>query len=328
MRGVVSAGMVTALDDLGLQQAFDVVYGSSAGACAAAYFLAGQARDGARLYYEAVNNRRFINLMRGLKRQAIVDLDLLFGEILPRQVPVNFEAIRQTGVELVVLASHVDGPHGEQGTVESVRFSQFDDAADLLGALHASSRMPILGGAPFTYRGMRYWDAAVIQPIPFYAALDDDCTHIMVLLTLPRDIRPGRLGLLDRLLVVPRVANASPSLATMYRTRSDRYRETCHMILSRAALRDGPPYVEGVAAAPATPNISRTETRAPLLRAAARAGGDAVLAAFGRHDIRMNEHLRPVNAHGHLASIRLDGATPYHDHDRERDHISRGEESA
>ena len=31
----------------------------------------------------------------------------------------------------------------------------------------------------------------------------------------------------------------------MYRTRSDRYRETCHMIFERSARRTGPPYVEG-----------------------------------------------------------------------------------
>lgn len=319
MRGVVSGGMVAALDALGLQQSFDVVYGSSAGACAAAYFLAGQAREGARLYYESVNNRRFINVLRGLRRRAIVDLDLLFGEILPKQVPINFEAIRQTGVDLVVLASHVDGTNAKHETVEAVRFSQFDDADDLLGALHASSRMPVLGGAPFTYRGMRYWDAAVIQPIPFYAALEDGCTHILVLLTLPRDIRPGRLGLLDRLLVAPRVATASPSLAMMYRTRSDRYRETCRMILSHSALRDGPPYVEGVAAAPSTPVIGRTEVRAERLKAAARAGGDAVLTSFGRGDARLNEQLLPVDGYGRPVSVRLAGTA---------DEAPRGRESA
>jgi hypothetical protein len=172
---------------------------------------------------------------------------------------------------------------------------------------------------------MRYWDAAVIQPIPFYAALEDDCTHILVLLTLPRDVLPGRLGLLDRLLVVPRVANASPSLAMMYRTRSDRYRETCHTILSRSALRDGPPYVEGIAAAPSTPTIGRTEMHAARLRAAARAGGDAVLASFGRNDARLNEQLLPVNAHGHPVVVRLGGAGPYHD---VRGHGVRGAESA
>jgi predicted patatin/cPLA2 family phospholipase len=304
MRGVVSGGMVTGLEALGLRDSFDVVYGSSAGACAGAYFLAGQARHGARLYFEAVNNRRFINPLRGFQRRAIVDLDFLFDQVLPDRLPLDFGAVQRSGVELVILASHVDGENGAEGHVEAVRFTSFDDVDDLMGALHASSRMPVVGGAPFTYRGMRYWDAAITQPVPIHAALADDCTHILVLLTLPRDTRPGRLGLLDRLLVAPQVATASPSLARMYRSRSDRYRETCHLIFTRSTSREGPPYVEGIAADASTPVIGRTEIRTARLMAAARAGGHAVLSAFGRGDARLDEQLVAVNARGSRIDVR------------------------
>ena len=51
MRGVVSAGMVTALEYLGLLRVFDAVYGSSAGAFNGAFFLAGQAAFGTTIYY-------------------------------------------------------------------------------------------------------------------------------------------------------------------------------------------------------------------------------------------------------------------------------------
>ncbi len=305
MRGVVSGGMVTGLEALGLRDAFDVVYGSSAGACAGAYFLAGQARSGARLYYEAVNNRQFIDVFRGLQGRAIVDLDFLFDEVLRRQLPLDFEAVQRSGVELVVLASHVDGQNGAEEHVEAVRFSDFEDVHDLMGALHASSRMPVVGGAPFTYRGMRYWDAAITQPIPIHAAFADGCTHVLVLLTLPRDTRPGKIGLLDRLLVAPRVATASPSLARMYTTRSDRYREACHLIFTRSVSRKGPPYVAGIYADATSPVIGRTEVRTARLTAAARAGGQAVLAAFNRPDARLNEQLVTVDVLANRVDVRL-----------------------
>jgi len=307
MRGVVSGGMVAALEALGLRQAFDVVYGASAGACAGAYFLAGQARAGARLYYEVVNTRRFINLLRGFQRRAIVDLDYLFDEVLSRRLPLDFAEIERSGVELVLLASHVDGQASASGSpqVEAVRLAGFQDVDDLLGALHASSRLPVIGGEPFAYRGLRYWDAAITQPIPIHAALADGCTHVLVLLTLPRDTRPGRLGLLDRLLVAPRVAATSPSLAWVYRTRSDRYRETCQLIFEGTQSREGPPFVDGIAADAATPVIGRTEIRAQRLVAAARAGGDAILAAFGRSDARLNAHLLAENVQGHVVDVRI-----------------------
>jgi len=56
MRGVVGAGMVTGLEELGLTRAFDAVYGSSAGAICGAYFLASQAAIGASIYSENINN--------------------------------------------------------------------------------------------------------------------------------------------------------------------------------------------------------------------------------------------------------------------------------
>lgn len=310
MRGVVSGGMVTGLEALGLREAFDVVYGASAGACAGAYFLAGQAQRGARLYYEAVNNRQFIDVFRGFQRRAIVDLDFLFDDVLRQRLPLDFEAVRRSGVELVVLASHVDGLNSPDEHVEAVRLSNFEDADDLMGALHASCRMPVVGGAPFTYRGMRYWDAAITQPVPIHAAFADGCTHVLVLLTLPRDTRPGRLGLLDRLLVAPRVATASPSLAVMYRTRSDRYRETCQLIFARSTSRHGPPYVDGVYADAASPVIGRTEVRTARLVAAARAGGQAVLSAFGWPNARLNEQLVPVDARGNRIDVRLTAQRP------------------
>jgi predicted patatin/cPLA2 family phospholipase len=301
--------MATGLEALGLRDAFDVVYGSSAGACAGAYFLAGQARAGARLYYEAVNNRQFINPLRGLQRRAIVDLDFLFERVLQKQLPIDFGVFQQSGVNFVVLASHVDGPNGAEGHVEAVRLTGFDDVDDLMGALHASCRMPVVGGAPFTYRGMRYWDAAITQPVPIHAALADGCTHILVLLTLPRDTRPGKIGLLDRLLIAPQVATASPSLANAYRTRSDRYRETCQMIFARSTSREGPPYVEGIYADAASPVIGRTETRRDRLIAAAQAGGHAVLSAFGRGDVRLDRELMVTDGRGHRINVHLNGTS-------------------
>src|SRR6476659_5599828 len=74
MRGVVSAGMVSALEELGLVDSFDAVYGSSAGAINAAYFLAGQAAFGTTIYVEDINNSRFISLPRLFTGRPIVDL--------------------------------------------------------------------------------------------------------------------------------------------------------------------------------------------------------------------------------------------------------------
>src|SRR4029077_12182161 len=67
MRGVVSAGMVVALQRLGLIDVFDAVYGSSAGAMNGAYLLARQALFGTTIYYEDINNAQFVDFRRVLR---------------------------------------------------------------------------------------------------------------------------------------------------------------------------------------------------------------------------------------------------------------------
>ena len=54
---------------------FDHVYGTSAGAMNASYFITGQARLGIRIYYEDMNRRAVVNPWRFWK---ILDLDRLF----------------------------------------------------------------------------------------------------------------------------------------------------------------------------------------------------------------------------------------------------------
>ena len=60
MRGVVSAGMVSALEELGLVDSFDNVYGSSAGAINAAFFWPTR-RPSAHHYAEDISNSSFIS---------------------------------------------------------------------------------------------------------------------------------------------------------------------------------------------------------------------------------------------------------------------------
>ena len=55
---MVSAGMVSALEELGLGQAFDAVYGSSAAGAINAALLPGRTgADGTTIYFENLNNQ-------------------------------------------------------------------------------------------------------------------------------------------------------------------------------------------------------------------------------------------------------------------------------
>jgi len=254
MRGAVSAGGLQALHDLGLRTAFDAVYGSSAGAINATYFLSGQ-RDGVDVYARHIANERFCDLRRLVKRRGgggaaaaasssslssseeglaadgapppsstttpsagpaapALDLDFLLNEVMASPGgahPLDWGAVLASPVPLKVVASCVD-------TLQPVVLEDFADPADLAACLRASANVPEVAGGPVEHRGRRLVDAAVFEPVPFRAAINDGATHVLTLCTRgPPSGRVARLvdGVLSR--VVKRAVMSPPYMRPVWR---------------------------------------------------------------------------------------------------------------
>jgi predicted patatin/cPLA2 family phospholipase len=269
MRGVVSAGMVAGLEVLGLTRAFDAVFGSSAGALNGAYFLAGQAAFGATIYTEDINNRAFINLGRPLRGRSIVDLDYLIDDVAVNRKTLDVGRVLASPTPLYVLATDVD-------TGAATVLRDFAEPRSLFDALHAGARMPIIAGGPVAYRGRRYLDASLSEPIPVVSAESCGFTHIMTLLTRPTE-RERQLSWFDRLYVLPRLRALSPELARRYENRFGPYAA----VLAQLAAGRGPSgRAVAVTVRPDGKAISKLERRAPVLAAGAARGREAVLALF------------------------------------------------
>ena len=220
MRGVVSGGMVLALQQLGLVHAFDAVYGSSAGAMNGAYMLAGQAPFGTTIYYEDINNRNFIDFGRPLHGRSIVDLDYLVDDVMIRRKRLDVEAVLRSPVPLHMLATHVSS--GERHV-----FSSWKDRDDFMHGLRAGASMPVVAGPPYAYRDTHYWDAVMTEAIPVRTAEASGFSHIVALLTRPRGHGGPRISLVDRLVVLPRIRGVSPELADRYQARGRDTRSWC-----------------------------------------------------------------------------------------------------
>jgi predicted patatin/cPLA2 family phospholipase len=265
MRGAVSAGGLQALHDAGLARCFDAVYGSSAGAINATYFLSGQ-RDGVDVYARHIANERFCDLRRLVKRRGAstastasadelsggasssssstsssdsdgaagvastmtasdprtsepalpppaLDLNFLLKEVMDPggAHPLDWDAVVHSPVPLKVVASCVD-------TLQPVVLENFTDAADLAACLRASANVPEVAGGPVQHRGRRLVDAAVFEPVPFRAAINDGATHVLTLCTRgPPAGRVARLvdGVVSR--VVKRAVMSPPYMKPVWR---------------------------------------------------------------------------------------------------------------
>jgi predicted patatin/cPLA2 family phospholipase len=103
MRGMFSAGVL----DVFLEQRFDpfdMVLGTSAGACNLASHVAGQHGRNVRCYSQLMIRREFLDLRRAFSRRHVLDLDWLWDE-LARVEPLDVDAIVASGKELVVVAT-------------------------------------------------------------------------------------------------------------------------------------------------------------------------------------------------------------------------------
>jgi predicted patatin/cPLA2 family phospholipase len=270
MRGVISAGMVWALEDLGFTSAFDAVYGASAGAINAAYFLAGQAGVGTTIYFEDINNRSFIDLSRALRGRPIVNLGFLLDDVARNRKRLDTTRVLASATPLTVLATDVDS-HA------AVAFRGFSSPEQLFGALRAGATMPVVAGAPCRFDGRRLLDASLSEPIPLPTAEAGGHTHIVVLLTRSGAMQE-RPSAFDRYFVGPRLRRISPDLATRYLTRSGPYKTIVEAIEAGNGV-SGHASVTGVRVEGL--RVSKLECRHDVLSRAARQGYAAAMALFG-----------------------------------------------
>ncbi len=228
MRGVVSAGMTAAIEQLGLRDAFDEVHGASAGAFNAAFLLAGQAAYLTALYPHGFGDPSFVNLRDTLlRRRPIFDMDYVVGEVWRHQRPLRTDAILATGIALHCTATDVD-------SATIVDLTDLRDGEDIRCAMRASGRLPWLAGPPVQFRGRRWLDATLAEAIPIHAARTT-ATDMLVLQTRPHGVQHTPLSSLVARLTDGYLSRLNPALVELRERRSERYDQLSGELATRAA---------------------------------------------------------------------------------------------
>ena len=212
MRGAVSLGMCLVLEAAGLMPAFDRVYGCSSGAVTGCFAAAGQASEWATSFEDCAS-RQFIDPRRALRGRPVLDLDFLFEKVIARR-----QTLSETGL--------AEGPDLRAVAVSATRaelcvLRDFESAADALAAVRASCAIPVLTGAPPSYRGEPMVDGGLLESIPYRTALREGATHVLVLRSRAAGYRASREGRL----VEPMLARTHPALVPLLHSCSGRYND-------------------------------------------------------------------------------------------------------
>lgn len=189
MRAATSGGMALAIGNLHLINrahekngggwAFDAVYGASAGAAAGAYLLSRQA-EAISIFWEDINNTRFINHRRlfNLKEGIpMVDIPYLTHKIMKEGAKaLKWEEIVDSPIPLHVFVTNAKD-------CTTIDFHDFKTQEDLLDALHWSCRIPVFAGLPVKVdKDHWYTDGGVnVSGFCLDEAIADGCTHVLIL---------------------------------------------------------------------------------------------------------------------------------------------------
>jgi predicted patatin/cPLA2 family phospholipase len=289
-RATYSSGMVLALEELGLMRCFDAVYGSSAGALAGSWLIAGQAAHCCAGWWRPGLMTRVTDPKRGLRGRPVVDVEYLIHTAGETIVPLDWQAAVDSPVPLHPVATDV-----ETGAAVDLH-DTIVDKASLQRALRASANVPLLAGAPIEVDGRRLIDAAVAEPIPFHTALDQGATHVLVLRTRRADQEAIDATRLERALVARLGAARVPGLIQVLGTRLERRRADDDLLArATAGTEPGPPYLVEVRPPEDADTVSPLETDPDTLRRAVMVGRRALLSTLDAPDPREGlEEREPV----------------------------------
>lgn len=191
MRGVISMAFLTALQKYQLHDAFSQVFGSSAGAINAAYLLAGQAERGLALYLREANSRQYFRKWRPWN---ILDLDAIFKKITEGEQSLDCDKVRAAKPRLIV-------PLTDAHTGACVQVPLEGSNRRIFRILRATCSLPPYCNSPVIIDGKHFLDGGISEPIPIQMAINAGCTHILVLLTRPRNFTPRQLTWTERQLL-------------------------------------------------------------------------------------------------------------------------------
>ena len=293
MRGVVSGGMLAGLEQMEALPAFDVVYGASAGAVGAAYFVARQALYGMEIYHHHLTDSEFMDYRRAARGEPILSIDYLLEKLMRGDKPLRVGRVLESAVDFRVAVSSV-----EENGCELL--GPFGDVDHLYRALRAAISLPLVTGEPVEIDGRTYMDAAMTQPIPFFAAIEDGCTHVLNLLSRPQGVHRPAPGFWHRVTFGRALMSVSEGLADLYRDREALYRAAMEELARSSAEPEEEPFLYGLSVDADREPVHSFETDVDRLLEGARMGYSAAVEMVTGDPVETVVTLRALDDEGRV----------------------------
>jgi predicted patatin/cPLA2 family phospholipase len=266
LAGAVSAGMCVVLEQTGLIEAIDLIYGTSSGALNGSFTASGQAALGSTNYLDTAN-RRFANPLRLLRGRPAIDFDFLFEDVIRNRKPFDPDGVA-AGPPFYALGVDLT-------TSELQVLCDFRSVDELMVAIRVSCSLPLLSGPPIEYRDVPMADGGLIESMPYASAFAGGATHVVVLRSRPDDYRKDQY---PNLLIELVRRRSHEAMAPLMQERPQRYNEEA-IHLSDLGLDD--PTLVQITPARTMEKVSQLERSDAVIRQGMTAGAAAAAQSFG-----------------------------------------------
>jgi predicted patatin/cPLA2 family phospholipase len=273
MRGAITGGMILALEELGLGDVFDGVYGASAGALNAAWLVSGAAAVGMPGWSDPAIRMATVR-RRNLLRGRLIDGAHLTDVVYEELTPMPFARVLANPVTLHPTAT--DAHTGEAADLAAL----ITDTRTLKLALRASTALPLLSGPPVRLGGRRWFDAGLAEAVPFRTAMAQGATHILVLRSRRQGEQETSEGGRTGRFVARYLARHSHELAAAFLDRPARLLRDDAELDERERDLTATPLLLSIRPAADTPAIGRIERDHERVLAGLRAGHEAARACL------------------------------------------------
>lgn len=178
LRGIYTAGIYDYLLDNSVD--IDYCLGVSAGSANLITYIAGQKGRLKRFYIEYSFEKEYFSLGNYFKSGMLLDLDYIYSCITNStgKDPLDFDAVMKSEKHFVAVAT-------DAVTGEPRYFSKKDMSSDEYTLLKASCAIPVVCRKPIDFKGEKYFDGGLADPIPYKKAFSDGCDKLIICLTLP-----------------------------------------------------------------------------------------------------------------------------------------------
>jgi predicted patatin/cPLA2 family phospholipase len=271
-RGVVTAGMATALAALGLTSCFDQVHGSSSGACNVAFLLTGQEAEGTSVYYRDLQEN-FRDFRRYFTRKGPLINIAHLADVFRTKVVLDNSRLADSPIKAHFYTT-------DALTGERVVLTNRDNTRDHVQSLHKSCKIPYWAGPPLEDEDGLFSDGSVSTGgIPYFDALEAGATHALVALSRPQ----GALKLMgpeDRFAYFRLLRQGHITLAQRYKDSFRDYNKTLIAAWEAEQNEDQLPQVEVLQLRDFKFKIAAQETDPRILHTGAHMGFIATLEHF------------------------------------------------